>query len=437
MRLVVAALSLVVVAGFFGSIVAADDVTGAINSAFSDTKDLLCVHIHEEHAHVDWITDTLLSNITRPIRITHDAFLSTGISNLCSDSIFITGEDSASMNGRISFIHVLDSPCLGSWQWYDHPAIYRIFRSNHCGGTYSDKVRWIPLGPGRGYGPPLPAGRQLIPAHARYHYCGFVGDLDTLVGRKEQRSEMAEYLNVHPELGCYVHSTAGFLQGLPPRHYRVLLGDTTFTLSPRGFRNAEAFRMYEALEEGSIPIIYNDPVAWRAFPDHPLPMVDNWSTDLQRVLDEYRDPAKLADLQRRTYLWWRQLTNSAIASFTEAFAVAPTSEPVERFLLPAIIVRPLPQADASKSVVKKSCDVANDHVMKANFHEALAFYLLAYHETPADVAALVSAVRMLYNRAPSEHTQLIVMFLPVGCISAGDAEYCAGGKAVERSIATA
>mmetsp|Transcript_12175 Transcript_12175/g.42357 ORF Transcript_12175/g.42357 Transcript_12175/m.42357 type:complete len:1028 (-) Transcript_12175:32-3115(-) len=62
--------------------------------------------------------------------------------------------------------------------------------------------------------------------------------------------------------------------GLSTRQFRQLLSSSTFTLCPRGFVHPESFRLSEALESGSIPVVEEDAYfAGLLGDDHPLVML--------------------------------------------------------------------------------------------------------------------------------------------------------------------
>ncbi len=100
--------------------------------------------------------------------------------------------------------------------------------------------------------------------------------------------------------------------------YRRLLLNSTFTLCPKG-HNYDTYRMYEAIEAGSIPIVelgsryyrnhHNDIVPCNGSLDMytkskaPFIFLENWS-DLPLVLErELADPVKLRQRQRDLLAW--------------------------------------------------------------------------------------------------------------------------------------
>ena len=116
--------------------------------------------------------------------------------------------------------------------------------------------------------------------------------------------------------------------GLSTAEYRRVLEDSAFTLCPRGFVHPESFRLWEALESGSVPIIEGDEYFDALLgAGHPLPSLPQPkdcprpSTTIHRPLPY--PPLECADvwpalpdamarlipmhlkLQQETYSWWQ------------------------------------------------------------------------------------------------------------------------------------
>ena len=117
---------------------------------------------------------------------------------------------------------------------------------------------------------------------------------------------------------------------------RVVL-DSVFTLSPAG-HNPECFRMFEAIEAGSIPILTRDDLhgsrhptltrKYRVFPhpcadammhwyEAPIVVIDSWNDLYPTVKRLLEDAAGLDDLQRRLRHWYDAYMRGAVAKFEE------------------------------------------------------------------------------------------------------------------------
>ena len=108
----------------------------------------------------------------------------------------------------------------------------------------------------------------------------------------------------------YVQTTAGFTQGRPPAEYTHLMLQAKVAPCPSGAVSPDSFRVYEALESHTIPIVddispaYDSRGYWeRMFPDAPFPILTNYD-DLPGYIDDV-----LADYPRlanRIAAWWIQ-----------------------------------------------------------------------------------------------------------------------------------
>jgi len=154
-----------------------------------------------------------------------------------------------------------------------------------------------------------------------------------------------------PRIGeAFVHNTQNWAanlptaieqgQALPSEKYRDVLLDSVFTLSPSG-HNPETFRLYEAAEAGSIPIVdytghgtvvdddggggrsgseCGDP--WRPFLDSGAPFiwVEDW-TGLEALLETLRsDPEALAKRQAELLAWLKAFMRGAVGSVEQAMS---------------------------------------------------------------------------------------------------------------------
>lgn len=93
--------------------------------------------------------------------------------------------------------------------------------------------------------------------------------------------------------------------------YMKILGDSIFTLSPAG-HNPECFRLYEAVEAGSIPVLMKwdmnlrEPckgslVHWK---DAPVLILNSWNELYSTVNKLLEEPKKLNEMQIKLRLWY-------------------------------------------------------------------------------------------------------------------------------------
>jgi hypothetical protein len=118
----------------------------------------------------------------------------------------------------------------------------------------------------------------------------------------KRREECVEVLKKLPygKLNC----TEGFNQGYDYPEYISHMAKAKFIPCPAGAVTPDTFRVYEALEVGSIPILDDDGTGYwdKIFgKDHPLPVMRNWS-NLEKSMDHLLNVWELAYLPIRD--WW-------------------------------------------------------------------------------------------------------------------------------------
>lgn len=112
---------------------------------------------------------------------------------------------------------------------------------------------------------------------------------------------------------------------LSSRRYRDLLSESVYTLCPAG-TNEESYRVWEALEAGSIPIIKSSH-AWSPLQipknngglgPHPLPTVSTWSEAVTMLKTDLPQLGEEVDLlQARVMRWWKQFKAQSQHMFRE------------------------------------------------------------------------------------------------------------------------
>ena len=92
---------------------------------------------------------------------------------------------------------------------------------------------------------------------------------------------------------------------LSTEEYKCVLSESVFVPCPRGNRSVDSFRLYEALEVGSIPIIEKDAYWTNLLGDHPLieapPSWESVGADIQLLLD---NPSFINEHQKEVAAWW-------------------------------------------------------------------------------------------------------------------------------------
>ena len=110
--------------------------------------------------------------------------------------------------------------------------------------------------------------------------------------------------------------------------YVQVLYDSTFTLTPAG-HNPECYRIYEAIEAGSIPILVHDDLyitdekqhvcvgALVHLYDAPLVVLESWKELSSTVEGLLKDTVELNAMQDRLTLWYETYMKKVVADFED------------------------------------------------------------------------------------------------------------------------
>ena len=107
--------------------------------------------------------------------------------------------------------------------------------------------------------------------------------------------------------------------------YIKVLCDSVFTLVPAG-HNPETYRMYEAVEAGSIPVVVRqDLYGGRAnckgslhhWVNAPLLVLDSWDDLYPTIETIMRDVIKLNDMQVKLRIWYDEYMRKVVSDFED------------------------------------------------------------------------------------------------------------------------
>ena len=187
-----------------------------------------------------------------------------------------------------TLFHVSDEWLAGGYRQYRH--FDRVIRTYASGLVAAPGIATVPLGyPNGGAGPAVPR-----PAGERTHRWSFAGEI------KASRAAMVAALAGVPGAVHDTRTGAPLARG----DYRALLADSVFLPCPMGNVVLETWRLYEALEQGCIPIVEARPTIdyWRRlFGDHPIPTVRDWHEAPALIA---RLAPEATALQARVHGWW-------------------------------------------------------------------------------------------------------------------------------------
>jgi hypothetical protein len=197
---------------------------------------------------------------------------------------------------RIILVHLSDEAfrddtsaypwCRTVWRNYWSPILAR-----------KNNVRFFPLGYQNGV-----ATRASKPTtEAREFVWSFAGDV-----KKSTRARMMQAMEGVPRgrihLTTYFRST----DALPVENYRQMIENSLFIPCPAGFVNLDSFRVYEALEAGSIPIIERRPgfdYFRQLLGEHPIPTISDWR-EAPELIASLQTNGGTDDLRRSCHSWW-------------------------------------------------------------------------------------------------------------------------------------
>ena len=87
--------------------------------------------------------------------------------------------------------------------------------------------------------------------------------------------------------------------------YSDVINDSKFLPCPNGYFHPETYRLYEALECGSIPIVENLYDYYdRLFPNNPLLKIKFWKEAKETILFMNDDKKKLIEQSNICKNWW-------------------------------------------------------------------------------------------------------------------------------------
>lgn len=255
----------------------------------------------------DWITNSLLGTIDRPIRIITDENARKTPRNDTLHVYLFHPESNMLNNLKLAgFVnqgafHMGDETMRFNVSYY-RTATY-VFR-NYYNAQYLSSfsnVYFAPLGIKSGFGS-IPSN-LLLPSSQRRYVANFIGSLRA--NRREMIDEIRSR-NISTYLS-YEHDWAS-KNGLHTIDYRNILRESIFTLAPWG-NNPESLRLYEALEAGSIPLFQ------RCAKDrsplttiekiHSIPQFDSWDEAADFISNFRKDTTALDALQKQLIEFWK------------------------------------------------------------------------------------------------------------------------------------
>lgn len=200
-----------------------------------------------------------------------------------------------------------------------HPNM-RVY-ADYYNPKYTSEIHWLPIGPANVFPISFPAKtRDFV----------FIGQVT-----HEARYKYVEQLKERTD--GFMVLTEGFAQGMPPEDYYKTLASAKVVPSPAGNISPDAFRTYEAICAGAVPIPTNSEWHQKVFGEVPFPVVDDYEQ-----INGYIDfaIANYPRLNNRVQEWWiqykRKIKNELIPNYSEITVIIPVS-PIKSHPDPSIL----------------------------------------------------------------------------------------------------
>jgi len=197
----------------------------------------------------------------------------------------------------IYLLHASDESCKSDISIYKNPRIKHIFRNYWRPDALAVNVTHLPLGylNGKGRG-----DSQLLVSNKRNHLWSFAGAMD----RKNRRNIIENLRVKYPTQAVHLTPTWNSPTNLNASEYVNMLRDSKYVPCLNGFWNTESYRLYEAIENGAIPIICVD--LNKSYQNilgctPPFIMLEKWSDDCMHGDDTTK--------QREIVEWWQLYKN--------------------------------------------------------------------------------------------------------------------------------
>tara|TARA_Y100000590_G_scaffold293279_1_gene330308 strand:+ start:520 stop:1395 length:876 start_codon:yes stop_codon:yes gene_type:complete len=119
--------------------------------------------------------------------------------------------------------------------------------------------------------------------------------------RSSRHDLLFQFSSIKP---CFSYKTEKFNQKIMNvKEMTQILSQTKFIPCPNGFVHPETYRVYEALECGSIPIVENAYKYYdRLFPNNPFLKVDRW-VEAKEIINKWTEQ-KINQKSEECNLWW-------------------------------------------------------------------------------------------------------------------------------------
>ena len=129
------------------------------------------------------------------------------------------------------------------------------------------------------------------------------------MGQVHAQGARAEMIDAIKKTGgeyyCNVNSAWQSGDSLNTQDYKKILEQSIFVPCPRGNSSPDTFRLYEAIEAGSIPIVERDEY-WNSLfgDDHPLMQVSDWNKAVNDIIALSEETEWQKEYSQKLVSWW-------------------------------------------------------------------------------------------------------------------------------------
>jgi GR25 family glycosyltransferase involved in LPS biosynthesis len=210
---------------------------------------------------------------------------------------FATGLEK--LGKQMTILHISDEFSTDPVDFYNSPAVKRVIRNYYRPNLPMEKVDIIPLGYANGRGP----SAQTTPSFENRPYLwSFAGSMD-----RPGRSQAIHTLERTGNFKLADRPMWGDTPKLDANGYNQLNQQTKFVPCFNGFSSLESYRLYEALEQGAIPIYVPEgkDTYTEVLGKHPILSFPSWERAAELLPTLAQNSAVMDDHLRILATWWQ------------------------------------------------------------------------------------------------------------------------------------
>lgn len=190
-------------------------------------------------------------------------------------------------NKQFYLYHLSNEVHTNNYEYY-HLAKH-VFRTYYNPLINCKRLTVVPLGFQSGYN----NYADVINFKERKYTFTFIGQI------KSDRQLLVDTLQKIPNTFVYLTKKWNCPTSLKPHEICDIYANTIFVPCPKGWIHSDSFRIFEAIEWGSIPILKRyESDSYRYLGNHPFPIVDEW-TDISLLMTK-----DISKLRMMCWLWY-------------------------------------------------------------------------------------------------------------------------------------